>query len=151
MRSMDVAQCPVWTGTASVVVAVAHDALRHLIAELLDQDHAAWQVTPVPGQSDLAGAIRAAAPDLVILDVGDFARCCRDSLRTFPRQRVIVIGPEPDLAYERAARQGGAGAWLTRERVAEDLIASMRGVLGCATSRAPTPTCTRTSSVMSTG
>ena len=129
---MDVAHCPVCTGTASVVVAVAHHGLRRLIAELLHQDHATWRVTAVPHQRDLAGAITAAAPDLVILDVGDFARCCHDSLEAFPRRQVIVIGPEPDMAYERAARQGGAGAWLTRDRVGEDLIAAMRGVLGCA-------------------
>jgi len=134
---MDVAQCPVCTGTASVVLAVAHDALRHLIAELLDHDHASWQVVDVPNVRDLAGAITAAAPDLVILDVGDFARCCHDALEAFPRPRVIVIGPEPDVAYERAARQGGAGAWLTRDRVGEDLIVAMRGVLGCAPAPVP--------------
>ncbi len=139
MRNMDVAQCPVCTGTASVVLAVAHDALRHLIAELLDHDHARWQVTALPIQRDLASAIDATAPDLVILDVGDFARCCRESLLTFPRQRVIVIGPEPDAAYERAARQGGAGAWITRDRVGEDLVAAMRGVLGCTPEPTPSP------------
>jgi len=134
---MDVAHCPVCTGTAAVVVAVAHDALRLLIVDLFQQDHASWHAIAVPNQRDLAGAIAAAGPDLVILDVGDFARCCRDSLQTFPRRRVIVIGPEPDVAYERAARQGGAGAWLTRDRVGEDLIVAMRGVLGCAPAPVP--------------
>jgi len=132
---MDGEQCPVWTGTAAVLVAVVHRTLRQLIVELLQQDHAKWNVTAVPNQRDLADAITAAAPDLVILDVGDFARSCRDSLQAFPRHRVIVIGPEPDVAYERAARQGGAGAWLTRDRVGEELVAAMRSVLG----RAPAP------------
>jgi len=98
------------------------------------------QVCAVPNQRDLAEAISVAAPDLVILDVGDFARCCCDSLQAFPRQEVSVIGPEPDLAYERAARQGGAGAWLTRDRVGDDLIAAMRHVLGCAPEPTPSPT-----------
>lgn len=117
---------------------VAHRTLRRLIVELLERDQACWQLRAVADQLDLAAAVAAAEPDLVVFDAGDFARCCRDSLRSFPRQRVIVIGPEPDAAYERAARRAGAGAWLPRDRVGEDLTACMRGVLGC-THRPPSP------------
>lgn len=38
----------------------------------------------------------------------------------------MVVGLEPDDAYEGVARRDGAGAWLARDRVAKDLSASMR-------------------------
>jgi DNA-binding NarL/FixJ family response regulator len=133
---MDVSstECPVCTGMPSVVVAVAHRALRQLIVELLDRDEARWRPRAAADQPDLAEAIREEAPDLVILDAAYFARFC-DSVPTFPPHRVIIIGPEPDAAYERAARRRGAGAWLCRDRVGEDLSSCMCRVLGC--TRAP--------------
>ena len=130
--------CRVCTGAPSVVVVVAHRAVRHLIIALLERDQARWQLRAVADEADLAATIAAAEPDLVIVDAGDFARCCRDALRSFPRQRVIVIGPEPDAAYQRAARRAGAGGWLPRDRLGEDLTDCMRRVLGC-THRPPSP------------
>lgn len=131
--------CRVCSGAPSVVVVVAHPTLRRLIVELLERDEACWQLRAVAHQPDLAAAVAAEEPDLVILDAGNFPRCCRDSLHSFPRQHVIVIGPEPDAAYERAARRAGAGAWLPRDRVGEDLTACMRRVLGCTHRLAPIP------------
>ena len=131
--------CRVCTGAPSVVVVAAHPTLRRLIVELLERDQACWQLRAVAHQSDLAAAIAAEEPDLVVVDAGDFPRCCRDSLRSFDRQQVIVIGPEPDPAYERAARRAGAGAWLPRDRVGEDLVACMCRVLGCTHRPGPNP------------
>jgi DNA-binding NarL/FixJ family response regulator len=123
--------CRVCTGAPSVVVVAAYPTLRRLIVELLERDQACWQVGAVAHQPELAAAVAAQQPDLVILDAADFPRCCRDSLHFFDRQHVIVVGPEPDAAYERAARRAGAGGWLPRDRVGEDLTACMRRVLGC--------------------
>ena len=133
------AQCPVCTGAPSVVVAVRHRALRSLIVELLHRDHACWHVRALTDPAALAGVLGDAPPDLVIVDAGDFPRCCRDSLGAFPASRVVVIGPEPDPAYERAARRGGAGAWLSQDRVGEDLSAAMRDALGCTHGPCPAP------------
>lgn len=125
-------ECLMCTGAPSVVIAVTHHGLRQLIIELLQRDHASWHLHALGDQSDFTAAVATVEPDLVIVDAGDFARFCRDSLRAFPRRRVIVIGPEPDAAYERAAQRAGAGAWLVRDRVGEDLSACLRRVLGCA-------------------
>lgn len=123
-------KCSVGPGTPSVVVAVAHPALRRLTLELLEQDTTRWQLHPVTDRGDLAATVTPAGPDLVVLDDEDISWCCQLH-PDFARQHVIVIGPEPDPAYERAARGAGAGAWLCRDRVGEDLIPSMRSVLGC--------------------
>lgn len=122
--------CPLCTGTASVVVAVTHHTLRQLIVDLLEQDHASWEPHALADRGGLAALVTAARPDLVVLDDGNLA-WCRELFPVFSPQRVIVIGPEPDVAYKRAARRAGAGAWLTRDRVGEDLITCMRTVLGC--------------------
>lgn len=133
----DPQQCPVCAGTPTVLVAVAHPAVRQLTVELLEREHGCWHVQALAVRSDLARALTIAPPDLVVVDAADFPRCCRDALDSFPPDRVIVVGPEPDPAYERAARRAGAGAWLARDRVAEDLSAGMRAALGCAHVRCP--------------
>lgn len=135
----DSTQCPVCTGAPSVVVAVGHRALRSLIVELLGRDHACWHVRALADPATSAGVVTDAPPDLVIVDAGDFPRCCRGLLGAFPASRVVVIGPEPDPAYERAARRGGAGAWLSQDRVGEDLSAAMRAVLDCTHGPCPAP------------
>lgn len=123
--------CPVCTGTPSVVVAVAHQTLRTLIVEMLERDKARWLVRSVANNLDLAVIVAAEEPDLVILDAGDFVRSSRRPLQTYSPERAIVVNPEADVAYEDAARRGGAGAWLISDRLGEDLGGCMRTVLGC--------------------
>lgn len=128
--------CPVCKGTPSVIVAIAHPALRRLILDLLDRDRTRWNLHTVTVRRDLPAAVATANPDLVVLDDGDIGWCLALGPVLAP-QYVIVIGPEPDPAYERAARRAGAGAWVSRDRVGEDLIPCMRSVLGCNQSQRP--------------
>lgn len=131
------------TGTPSVVLAIVHPALRRLILDLLERDRARWKLHAVEHRNDLPAVVTAAGPDLVVLDDQDIG-WCRELAPDFAPHRVIVIGPEPDPAYERDARRAGAGAWLCRDRVGEDLIPSMRHVLGCTHDPVPAeplPTC----------
>ena len=127
----DTGTCPVCTGTPVVLLSVVQPAARQLTVELLEREHGCWQVRALEDPRTLARAVADAVPDLVVIDAADFPRCCRDVLDGFPAERVVVVGPEPDDAYEGAARRAGAGAWLARDRVAEDLSASMRLALGC--------------------
>lgn len=123
--------CRVCSGSPSVVLEVANPTLRRLIVELLERDCVCWQVRSVGDPTDFAAAIATEVPDLVILDTRDATRCCRDSPHHARCQRVIVIGPEPDAAYERAAQRAGASAWLPRDRLGDDLTDCMCRVLGC--------------------
>ncbi len=120
-----------WAGEPSVVVAVPHHAMRELIVELLNRDRDHWVVSAVGNLSELdSNAL--SSPDLVIVDTADFAGCCRRLPATLALARVVVIGPEPDPAYRHAALQCGAGAWLSRERVAEELCDALRSTQACA-------------------
>lgn len=127
----DPSTCPVCTGTALVLLAVTHPAARKLTVELLEREHGCWHVRALEDPRELARAIADAVPDLVVVDTADVALCCRDLLAGMPPDRIVVVGPEPDDAYARAARRAGAGAWLARDRIADDLSATMRLALGC--------------------
>ena len=129
--------CPVCAGRPQVVVAVAHRAMRALIVDLLAAEHGCWAVSAVAGMAGLVGAITT-QPDLVVVDAADFAACCCGLLGSFPLDRVVVIGPEPDPAYRRATLDRGAGAWLSRDLVADELSAALRLALDC--SHGPVPT-----------
>jgi DNA-binding NarL/FixJ family response regulator len=87
--------------------------------------------TEVRTGAALAEALARLTPDLLVIDAADFPACCFSAFAHIPRQRIIVIGPEPDPSYRRAALDNGAGGWLARDEVAEHLGREMRRVLGC--------------------
>lgn len=118
-------------GEPSVLVAIAHPLMRQFTLELLARDHACWRALESDG-SDLAGVIRSTDPDLVVLDTVSFNECrCGCVDHPFPSHRMVVIGPEPDVAYRAAALHVGAGGWVARDFVAEQLSNAMRAALGC--------------------
>jgi len=111
-----------------VVVVVVHRAMRELIVELLNRDNGSWAVSVLDSVSELdqTASLR---PDLVIVDTADFTAVRHQLPAHFPVTRLVVIGPEPDPAYRRAALDGGAGGWLSRECVAEELCNALRSAL----------------------
>ena len=126
------------TGRSRVVVAVPHRAMREFIVELLNRDRDHWAVSAVDSVSELDDN-PSAHPDLVIVDTADFAGCCRRLPATLALARIVVIGPGPDRAYRDAALHCGAGAWLSRERVAEELCDALRSAHACACQPHPVP------------
>ena len=115
--------CRMDVGLPRVAVAVEHHALRSLIVDLLCVECGCWAVCSVSVLS--RPAVVAAEPDLLVVDTNGFAACCRGVVGRFPLNRVVVIGPEPDAAYEFAALNQGAGAWLSGDHVAEKLGGSL--------------------------
>ena len=134
---MTAEQCPVCDGTPRVLVAVTHPTMRQLILELLEREHGCWDARSL--DADLPAAMRHLEPDLVIIDSAGFPDCCSGPPDGYPRQRVVVVGPEPDDAYMTAAFDQGAGGWLARDDVAERLSVEMRRALGCIHDPCPTP------------
>lgn len=117
-----------------VVVAVGHRAMRALISDLLDLDHG-WTVFAVDGMTALAAAV-AARPDVAVVDAADFAACCSGLLGGFEPDRIVVIGPEPDPSYRQAVLDRGAGGWLSRENIAEELCVVLGNCVASARCRA---------------
>ena len=124
------AECPVCAARPRVVVAVNHPAMRGSIVDLLARDHACWAVSSVQGFIGLEEALSADL-DLAVIDAADFAACSSGILGSFPLSRIVVIGPEPDPAYQKAVLDRGAGAWVSRDGVAEELSAALCSILGC--------------------
>lgn len=133
------APCPVCDRDPRVLVAVRHPAMRRYIRELLSREHHCWTGAHVrPGES-IRDALERVRPDLVVVDAADFPTCCRAAVEGFPPARALVIGPEPDPAYRRAAAAGGAGGWMARERVLDELGPALRVALGCTHDPCPAP------------
>ncbi len=115
----------------TVLVAIRHSVMQRWTGELLASEHGCWTVTQPGPEEMLADAIARTQPELVIVDSVDFPACCQAALRTLPPDHVIVIGPEPDPAYRARALTLGAGGWVCRDHVGDELSAVMRAALGC--------------------
>ena len=118
------------TGPVRVVVVVAHRGMRALIVDLLARDSGHWMVSTIDSVAELDRQTPN-NPDLLVVDTADFDSCCRQLPVHFPIHHVVVIGPEPDLAYRQAALSRGAGAWLSRECVAGELHDCLCSALVC--------------------
>jgi DNA-binding response OmpR family regulator len=123
--------CPACDRVPTVLVAIRHPVMRRWTGELLAAEHGCWAVVQPRAGEMLVDAIDRAHPDLVIVDSVDFPACCQAALRALPSERVIVIGPEPDRAYRSRALALGAGGWVCRDHVGEELSGAMRAALGC--------------------
>ena len=99
--------------------------MRGLIVELLER-HGTGQTIAVAGPERLSALFADTIVDVLVVDGADFPGCCR---WRFPYERVVVIGAEPDAAYEALALRAGAGAWLPRDRVGEDLLTTLHHTL----------------------
>lgn len=123
--------CPVCDGSPRVLVAIRHDGMRRLTAELLASEYRCWVAADLDRSEALGPRLDVDPPDLLVVDASDFPDCCGASLDRFGHDRVVVIAPEPDPGYGAHALANGAGAWIPRERVGDDLGPAMRAILGC--------------------
>jgi hypothetical protein len=104
----------------TVLVAIRHPAVSRLACEVLRHDCGCTRVTEL-GQDLLKDALQRCRPDLLLIDTGDFPACCHHALAAFPTDRVIVVGPEPARDYRDSALSHGAGSWIARDYLAEQL------------------------------
>lgn len=123
--------CPVCDVVPTVLVALRHPVMRRWTEDLLATEHGCWELTEMDDNEMLADAIVRIQPDLVVVDERDFPACCQAALDRMPPERVVVIGPEPDTSYQTLALSNGAGGWVSRDHVADELSSEMRAALGC--------------------
>ena len=131
VASGSVEPCRVCDGEPRVLVVMRHPAMLRFTRQLLERECGCWVATDAGSGPSLARALDEVTPDLLVIDAADFPTCCLAALDHIPRERVIVIGPELDNAYRDVAIANGAGGWLAREEVADNLSSEMRRVLGC--------------------
>lgn len=128
---MSAEPCAVCEGTPRVFVAIRHRTMRDYTRDLIEHECRCWTACEMPVDGDLEREIQRFDPDLLVVDAADFPTCCRHALSSDAPPRVIVVGPEPDPSHRSAVLAGGAGSWILRERLADELGAEMRRLLGC--------------------
>ena len=123
-------RCAAGARTHTVLVGIRHRLMRRWTIDLLRAEYSSWAVTEPGGDEMLVDAIDRSQPDLVVVDSSDFPACCVAALRALPPERLVVVGPEPDAAYQQWALAQGAGGWVSRDHLADELSAALRGALG---------------------
>lgn len=118
-----------------VLIAIAHPVMRRLIRQLLNRENDGWAAILL--DTDLAAALLASRPDLLVLDSADLFRFGSDGLNGFPKSHIVVVGPEADVDYRNVTAGRGAGAWVARDELADDLAPAMRRVLAKQTASTP--------------
>ena len=120
--------CSVGDFGPRVLVVMAHPAMLRFTRELLERECGCRVATELQHDPSLPGAV---PPDVVVIDASTVPSAGLPVFDQVPRRRVIVIGPELDDGYRRAALAGGAGGWLARDEIADRLGAEVCRVLGC--------------------
>jgi len=110
----------------TVLVAIRHPAMRRYTCAILDAEGGCSAVVELERGTTPADALARWRPDLVVIDTGEFPECGSRALPGFPADRVIVVGPEPEGDYRAAALAHGAGAWISRDRLGDDLPPEVR-------------------------
>lgn len=123
--------------TTDVVIVVAHDALRTLLVEHVARRRPSWRIHASADSREALASLEGRPPDLAIVAAGDVARCCRATFDALPPERVIVIVPEPDPAYQGAARDAGLAGSLPADRLSDDLLPLAVRALGALRGGAP--------------
>lgn len=112
-----------------ILLAIGHPTMLALTAELLERS-GECRVKALSGHDEeLGAAIGRHHPHLVVIDTAQFPERCRKVLHHFPAGRMIVIGPDPGQEYRAAALAAGAGAWVARERIGDELMTEVRRLL----------------------
>ncbi len=122
-----------------VLVAIRHRTMRRYTREVLEHECGCWVAEESADDELLVAALDRVQPDLLVIDTGQFPDCCAVALDAFPTHRVVVIGPEPGPSYRKSAIERGAGAWIPRDRIGEELERVSRRLLGCDPGHCPRP------------
>lgn len=117
-----------------IVVAVAHPTMRRYLCDLIEQSCRCWLATTSSDPDELQAALGTLRPDVLVVDHALRPANGQRLQSAFPASQVLVIGPEPDPAYRAAAIGVGAGAWLSRDDLATELVPELARILatcGC--------------------
>ena len=105
-------------------------ATRTLYALIVGAEPDMECVASLPSAAELAQALTAEQPDVVLLDLRmpgpDPMEALRDAARSHPRARVVVFSglDDPDSVAE--AYSSGAAAYLSKDAPPEEMLATIR-------------------------
>jgi DNA-binding NarL/FixJ family response regulator len=83
---------------------------------------------------DVLAAARAQAPDVVILDIAmpdvNGLTACRELKAAFPTMGVVLVSAFDDLAFQQAAEEAGAAAFVVKSVAADELERAIAHAVG---------------------
>ena len=109
---------------------MAHPTMRRYVCDLIEQGCRCWLATSSPEPVQLGHIVATLHPDVVVLESSTFPACCSGTSDVFPVEHVVVVGPYPDDAYRDAALAAGAGAWIPRDGLSNQLIHELLRITG---------------------
>ena len=116
-----------------ILVAEDHPLVQQMVTELINQQADLACCGTADSVCELASAVRAGHPDLLLLDLG-----LKDSnalphiavLRAeFPNLRILVLSQCDENHYAEPALRGGACGYIMKEQAAGDVLDAIRAVL----------------------
>jgi DNA-binding NarL/FixJ family response regulator len=109
---------------------MTHPTMRRYVCDLIERGCRCWLATTIPEPGPLHDVITNLHPDAIVLEAAQFPQCCPAIGDTFPISHIVVIGPYPDDAYRDAAYAAGAGAWIPRDRLPDELVHELHRIIG---------------------
>jgi DNA-binding NarL/FixJ family response regulator len=119
------------TGLPRLLLADDHSAILAQTINVLA--HEVELVGSVDNGLDLVKVAAQLDPDVVVLDIAmpglDGIEAARQLKRAGCRAKLVFLTVHEDLDYVRAALEAGGTAYVTKARLASDLISAIRDVL----------------------
>ena len=116
-----------------ILIVDDHAILRTGLRKILEDEFSGVAIGEAVDAEEAVDELRAAAWDIVVLDISLPGRSGLDLLpqvrRDYPAAKIIVLSSFGDAQFAVRALREGAMAFLTKERAARELIDAIRTVI----------------------
>ncbi len=114
-----------------VLVVDDQPVFHELVVGLLERDPDVEVVGVASTVDQALRQVRIHCPDVVVMDQqlpdGHGTDAARRITRTFRHARVVMLTASADEHTVRAARKAGCSAYVTKDRMAHDILAAVKG------------------------
>ena len=119
-------------GVVTVLIADDQRLFADALAAILSTDERIEVVGRAANGREAVELAHERRPDVVLMDLSmplvDGFEATREILRALPETRVLVVTGSASAADVARARQAGAAGYITKDRIAEDLVRAIFGV-----------------------
>jgi DNA-binding NarL/FixJ family response regulator len=115
-----------------VVLADDHTMVREALARILDEEAGIDVVAQARDGGEAAEAVRASAPDVLVLDYSmpdhDAPNAIQELLAGRPALRILVLTVHENIHYALRVLESGAQGYLIKSAAADELVEAIRAV-----------------------
>lgn len=118
--------------TIRVLVVDDEPLFMEMVAALLGAEEGVDIVGAATNGEEGVRLARALAPDVIVMDISmpvmDGINATREIRKDNPNARILILTGGSSVAEVDKARKAGAGAYLTKDRIANELVAEIRSL-----------------------